>query len=243
MNAVITAGGRIDGEYARRAATSVKALAQVRGRSMLDRVVEAARSAGCERIAVVGGADVAAACARLVDRVFDESSDGAENVLRALGAWPQDEPLLYLASDLPYASAAAIRDFVGRSTRDAVSMPICTHAAFCTRFPGAPPAGITLAGERIVNGGAFLLPPGGASAVAAFASRFFRARKSPLKMARLLGPAMLLRFALGRLSIGALEAYGTRAIGIGAQAVRDASPELAFDADTADEFAYASVHA
>ena len=64
VRAVVTAGGRVDGEYARLAGTTVKALAMVRGVSMLDRILDALRGAGATHIAVVGGAEVRAACAR-----------------------------------------------------------------------------------------------------------------------------------------------------------------------------------
>ncbi|MBV8722740.1 MAG: NTP transferase domain-containing protein, partial [Candidatus Eremiobacteraeota bacterium] len=61
MKAVITAGGRITGEFAREAGTPIKALVRVRGVTMLDRIVDALRGAGAQRIAIVGGEEVRAA--------------------------------------------------------------------------------------------------------------------------------------------------------------------------------------
>jgi GTP:adenosylcobinamide-phosphate guanylyltransferase len=239
MNAVVTAGGRIAGEFARLAGTDIKALASVRGRTMLDRVVAAARGAGCTRIAVVGGAAVREASASTVERFVDESEDGGENVVRALGAWSADEPLLYLTSDLPYANAPAIAAFLAKLQPDAIAMPICSHASFEQRFAQAPPFGISLAGERVVNGGAFYLPAGAARVVAMLAAQFFAARKSPWVMARLLGAPLLARFLTRTLTVSAIEAHTRRRSGRSAQAVRDSSPELAFDVDTLEEYRYA----
>ncbi|MBV9232457.1 MAG: NTP transferase domain-containing protein, partial [Candidatus Eremiobacteraeota bacterium] len=70
MKAVITAGGRIDGEFARVAGTTVKALARVRGATMLQRVVDAVRGAGATRIAVIAGEEVVRACRSDVERVI-----------------------------------------------------------------------------------------------------------------------------------------------------------------------------
>jgi hypothetical protein len=106
-------------------------------------------------------------------------------------------------------------------------------------FPGAPPFGILLANERVVNGGAFAIPAGIAPRIAAVAATFFAARKSRLAMARLLGAALTLRYLTGRLSIEVLEAYASRALGVAARAIRHAAPELGFDADLVEEYEYA----
>lgn len=239
MNAVVTAGGRVDGTYAAAAATRVKALARVRGETMLGRVLRALRGAGVERVAIVGGDEVRAACAG-TERVVDESVSGAENVLRALRAWPEDgRPLLYATSDMPYVTPEAVADFVTRAPADAVAIALAEHAGFAARFPGAPAFGITLAGQRVVNGGLFWIPAGARGAVARLATEFFEARKRPWRMASMVGPWALLRFALRRLSVADVEAVATRALGVRSVAVRGCAPELGFDADTVDEYRYA----
>lgn len=239
MIAVITAGGRIDGAYAAAAETTVKALAPVRGETMLTRVLEALRGAGVERIAVVGGNEVRAACGD-VERFVPESASGAENVLHALDAWADcNGPLLYATSDMPFVTAAAVADFAARAPHDAVAVSLADHAEFTARFPGAPPFGITLAGERVVNGGIFQIPANARAGVARLAGEFFEARKRPWRMAGMVGPSALLRFALRRLSVGDIEAVARRLLGVPSTAVRRCAPELSYDADTAVEYAYA----
>jgi GTP:adenosylcobinamide-phosphate guanylyltransferase len=240
VKAVVTAGGRIGGEYEHAAATGVKALAVVRGKSMLDRVLDALRTAGTTRIAVIGGNDVRSACEARVEKVIDEGTTGEENVLRALRAWDDDgEPLLYATSDMPYVTAAAVDDFVRRVPQNAVAMALSEHADFVRRFAGAPPAGIELAGERVVNGGVFSLPSGSSGRIADLATRLFGARKAPWRMATLVGPAALLLLATGRLSIPAIEREALRIVKLPCLAVRTCAPELAFDADTLAEYRYA----
>jgi len=243
VKAVITAGGRITGEYAREAGTDVKALVRVRGTTMLDRIIDALRGAGATRIAVVGGDEVRTACASRVDAVITEAPTGAENLVKALRAWPEDgEPLVYATSDMPYVDAAAVEDFLARVPSRHVAMPLAEHDAFNQRFPGSPPCGIVLAGERVVNGDVFFVPEGFAERVESVAARFFDARKHPWRMAGLVSPRILVRFFFRRLGVGHLEEHARRVLGIRAIAVRQCRPELAFDADTVADYRYVSDH-
>jgi GTP:adenosylcobinamide-phosphate guanylyltransferase len=243
VKAVITAGGRIAGEYARESGTTVKALVRVRGATMLDRIVDALRGSGAERIAVVGGDEVRAACAGRVERIVDEAPGGVENLVKALRAWPDDgEPLVFATSDMPYVDVCAVTDFLSRVPPGHVALPLAEYAAFYERFPQAPPCGITLAGERVVNGDVFFVPPGVTERVERAATRFFAARKYPWRMAGLVNPEIFVRFLFGRLGIGHLERHAHRVLGVSATAVRGCRPELAFDADTAADYRYVSTH-
>jgi hypothetical protein len=242
VNAVITAGGTIGGRYASLAGTRIKALARVRGQTMLGRTIEAAYTAGASRVAVVGGAQVASACRSCVDKTVEQSDDGGENVARALRSWPTDEPLLYLTSDMPYVTGAALQSFLALVPFGTFAMSLCSYSIFAQRFPEAPPFGIVLSHERVVNGGAFAIPAGIAPRIATVAATFFAARKSRFAMARLLGPTLTLRYLTGRLSIDALEAYATRVLDVRACAIRHAAPELGFDADLVEEYEYACAH-
>lgn len=239
MRAVITAGGPIDGNYARLAGTDRKALAPVRGRPLVAYALHALAACGISDVAVVGNQSVADACAPWNVRMIADAGSGSANILRALDAWPGDDALLYLTCDMPYISEAALRWVLERIDPQTLAMPVTEHEAYVERFPGAPDAGIVLAGERVVNGGVFHIPAGSRERMRALATAMFEARKAPWKMATLAGPLTLLRFAFGRASIASLEARAARVLGLPVAALRDAPPELAFDADTEDDYAYA----
>jgi GTP:adenosylcobinamide-phosphate guanylyltransferase len=243
MVAVITAGGPIDGEYARRAGTDRKGLAPVRGRTMLARTIDALHACGVASIAVVGNQAIRDACAGQGIQMIADAGSGSANVLGALDAWTdQREPLLYLTCDLPHIDARSLQWFIDRVDPRSLAMPLCEYRDFAARFPGSPPFGITLAGERVVNAGVFHIPPGSRSRIREFATALFEARKAPWKMAGIAGPGAFVRFALGRLSIAQIEARAGRVLGVPVHAVRGAPPELAFDADTVDEYVYALEH-
>ena len=101
------------------------------------------------------------------------------------------------------------------------------------------PAPEHIAFPGVVNGGIFLLPPDSAPRLAGAATAFFEARKRPWRMASLIGPLALIRFAAGRLSVTDLEETARRLLHVPAHAVRGCAAELAFDVDTAAEYGYA----
>ncbi len=240
MKAVITAGGPISGKYAERAGTQLKALAPMRGMTMLARTIEALRAIGVARIAVVGGEEVKRVCASTVEKIVPDAGTGRGNVLGALDAWPEDgQRLLYLTCDMPYVTAAALQTFLDAVPPTHLSMALCDIDAFLLRFPNVPPFGITLNGEMVVNGGAFMIPAGASRPIRSFATRLFEARKAPWKMASIAGPSLLLKFLFGRLAISELERRASGLLGIPVVAARSCAPELGFDADTLAEYEYA----
>jgi CTP:molybdopterin cytidylyltransferase MocA len=241
MIAAITAGGRVDGELANAMGTAVKALAPIGGSTPLEAAISGARAAGAERIVVIGGNEVRARVEDRVDAVIDESSDGRENIRRAIGA-SGDKPFLLLASDMPFLSDAAVAAFVTRARAADVALPLADAGAYAARYPGAPPHATNLGRERIVNGSVVYFGPGVAPRVLEISQRLFVARKSLVRMAVLLGPALLLRFLTRTLAIEHIEARATQLFGIRAHAVRDSDPGLCFDIDSIEDYRYACEH-
>jgi GTP:adenosylcobinamide-phosphate guanylyltransferase len=244
VKAVVTAGGRVEGEYARLAGTTCKALAPVRGITMLEHVVAALRGCGVDAIAVVGDQRIERMLGDRVERYIADQGSGERNVIAALMAWPEDgDPLLYATSDMPYIDTASLRQFVCRVPSDALAMPLIEGEDFEARFPGASGFGITLAGQRVVNGGVFHIAAGSATRVANTAARLFNARKSAWRMATIAGAPLLARWVFGRLSLEMLETRARALVGGEVLAVRGCCAELGFDADSADAYRYALTHA
>jgi GTP:adenosylcobinamide-phosphate guanylyltransferase len=241
MRAVITAGGLVDGAFADAIGTSVKALAPFGSRTLLDVVLDACDGAGIDGIAVIAGEEAQEHLTARDVRLIDAAADGVTNVLRALDAWP-GERFVYLTSDMPFASAAGLRDLIDRSVGFAVTMALADIEAYEAQFPGAPEHSVAIGGERVANGNAFVVASEAVAPARALATKFFDARKSLLRMALLLGPAMCLRFATKRLTLRGLEAYGSRRLGVPVGAVRGCDPGLCFDVDALEEYEYARGH-
>ncbi len=242
MIAAITAGGRVYGAFADAIGTDVKALAPFGGSTVLDIVLAAVSDSGATHVVVVGGEDVRSRCEGVVDAVIPESPSGRENLRRALEAAGDDE-LLLLTSDLPFVRAVDLSTFLERSRGHDVAMPLASVAEYRAVFPEAPAHGTRLGGERVVNGSAFYFAPGVAPKALAAAQRLFDARKSLWRMAALLGPSLLLRFATNCLRIDHVEARAVSALGLRARVVRRQAPHLCYDIDTLEDYRYALEHA
>jgi CTP:molybdopterin cytidylyltransferase MocA len=241
MIAAITAGGRVDGELAKAFGTTVKALAPIGGARLMDAAIDAARANGATRVVVIGSDAVRDHCGARVDDVIAESPDGGENIRRAIDT-ARDEALLLMTSDMPFVTAAAVADFLERGSSADIALPLASERDYLTAYPGAPPHVTSLGRERIANGSVVYFGPGIAARALDPAQRLFAARKSLIRMAALLGPALLARFALGRLRIDDVERRAHALLGVDARAVRDASPSLCFDVDTLDDYRFALAH-
>ena len=224
MVAVITAGGRVEGPLAGAIGSNVKALARIAGRTLVDAAIEAALGAGARRISVVGGEEIRRHCGARVDEIIGEDAKGRENLRRAICS-ETALPLLLLTSDCD------------------VALPLATEAAYDAAYPGAPPHVTAIGRERVANGNVVYFAPGIGERVLPVAQALFDARKSLLRMALLLGPALLARYALGRLRIADVEARAAATLGVRARAIRDASPALCYDIDTWDDYQYAVARA
>jgi hypothetical protein len=96
-----------------------------------------------------------------------------------------------------------------------------------------------IGGERVANGSVFFISAAGRAPLRTIAGRFFEQRKSLIGMARLLGPALLVRFLARRLRIADVEGRAAAVLGVRAAAIRPSAPGLCYDIDTLDDYRYA----
>jgi CTP:molybdopterin cytidylyltransferase MocA len=242
LYAVITAGGKVRGEFARAIGTEIKALAPLGTRRLIDPAIEAARAIGVRAIAVVGPSGVAEHCGARVERVIDAARSGPENIIRALRAFPDAGRLVFLTSDMPFVEAAGLQAFVERSNGWALTMALAPADAYVTRFPGAPPHLVRLGREAFANGSAFVIDGAAIAPLERVAGHFFRARKSLPRLAALLGPVLCLRYACRRLGIAEIERRAAAVLGVSARAIVDAAPGLCYDVDELADWVYARAH-
>jgi CTP:molybdopterin cytidylyltransferase MocA len=242
MIAVITAGGCVDGDFARAIGTPVKALAPIGNGRLLDRSIDASRQCGASSIVVVGGAEVGAYCGTRIDALIPAVDDGRANLEAALRCARDSESLLLLTSDLPFLTHAPLAQFLSRVGEAEVAMPLATPEAYGQAYPGAPSHLTTLGSERVAGGSVFYFSPGSAAHAIRIARELFAARKSLLRLALLLEPPLIARYCARRLRIAHIEEYAARRFGIQARAVRECGPALCYDVDTLADYRYACEH-
>ena len=245
LDVVLPAGGRISGEFARRAETAVKALIKFGGKSVLERTIERLHEAGVEgRYVVIGPEEVGAdpACER-VDAVLPETPTGPGNILAGLeyleGIGCRGRALI-ANTDLPFISPESVGRFVAACPTDVdICAPVMKRDSFEQRYPGLRAEYVPLRDGDWTMGCLFVVNPEAVSQNRAHMERVFEARKSQFQMARLLGLGFVLRFLLHRLALPDIERQCCRILGCSAKAIVTFDADMAFDLDELRDYEYA----
>lgn len=247
VDAILPAGGRISGRLAREMGTEVKALLPFGGKTVLERTLATVRATGrVGRVVVIGPSEVRRRAAPLADAVLPETESGAGNILQGL-RWlrAQNEGLpperaLILTTDLPFLTREAVTGFLDTCPeRLDLCVPIIERREFEVRFSRPPTRFVYLRDGAWMIGCAFLINPAAVLRKQALIKQVFAARRSQLKMARLLGPSFILRFATRLLTVRDIERKCLELLGCTGGAVRGCAPELGFDIDYAADYRYA----
>jgi GTP:adenosylcobinamide-phosphate guanylyltransferase len=247
VTALVLAGRRRDSgpdPVAAAAGVPHKALAPVAGVPMLLRVVAALRaSPEVGRVAVCAEApgEALSGLGRGLEGVAvraaaDSPAASAAAALAEFGA-----PLLVTTADHALLTPAMVGHFVRAAPpgADAVAA-LARRETVLAGHPGTRRTWLRFRDGAFSGCNLFLLAEaGGAGRAVAFWRRVEGARKRPLAMAGALGPLVVLRFALGRLTLrAALDALGRRC-GARLAAVEMPFADAAVDVDKPDDLALA----
>ena len=234
-NAVVIAGGPEKRELLEAGGASSRSLILVAGRPIIERTLDALRSASSiRRLAVVAPAETGRAMdPSWYDEFRPSVESAAQNLLLGAQAVGEQQPILLSTGDLPLLTAEALDDFVERGLRaDAdVVYPVVRAADSERRFPGAPRTYARLREDTFTGGNIVLTRGDFVRTHLDLIDRLFELRKSKLRLARLLGWSFLIKLALGRLHLSDLEVRGGDIIGGRVAALMSPYPEIAFDID------------
>ena len=236
--------GRRGGEdtLAEAAGAPHRALLDVQGLPMLERVVQTLEDTACvERIlvsidapALLGqfpGLARREAGGRLT--VIPSEASPSRSVLRALEQAPPKAPVLVTTADHALLTPAMVEHFLTETERSRADLTVGLVAAsrVRARFPQSKRTYLPFRGERFsgANLFAFLTEP--ALRGAAFWTRAEAFRKQPWRLALAFGLWTLLLFLLRRLDLAEAMRHASRAIGVRIHAVDMPFAEAAIDVD------------
>ncbi len=243
LDAIVLAGGPPDAVAALEPGAPNKAFVRVGGTALVTRTIAGLRaSSRIDRIVAV--APPAAAAHPALGGASEVRGDGArmiESLRSGLAGFGSSTLVVVAASDLPALDAAAVDEFV-----DAVLARELDLAYACLErryhqaaYPEFPHTWARLREGRFCGGGVVALRPRVLPRLALLLDALGGARKSPLRLAGLFGWDVLVRFALGRLSIAQAEARGSRLIGARVGAIRCTRPQIALNVDRVEDVARA----
>jgi molybdopterin-guanine dinucleotide biosynthesis protein A len=236
VGAAILAGGLSDDALLAKAGTRERALIPLHGRPMLEYVIEALQ--GCSTIdeaviACPADFEVAKRDWNGVPHVAVDGPDPIDSIVAGAKALESVEKVLLCASDLPLLTPEAIDEFVteGLEADADCCYPIVEERLIEAEFPGCPRTYVTFRDGRFTSGNIALVARSFVIDQRDKIHQAFGLRKSPLKMASLLGPMMVLGLALGTSSIDGLRQRAAKALGSSVALIKCRHPEIAFDVD------------
>jgi len=207
VDAVILAGGEgavID------PTVHIKGLVPVAGRPMVEWVVDALRESSsiAEIAVVVPTAENLGSWADKVDKLVINDGRFIDNALAGVDSFRNDRSVLVTTGDLPALTGAAIDDFVEQSRARGAdfSYPLVTEEDMIAQFPGSERTFVKISGGPVTGGNMMVITPALAEKAREIGQRFFETRKSPLKMARVVGPKFVWKMARGTLDPSDVEA-------------------------------------
>jgi len=245
MDCVLLAGGRISADDPLYAYTKgePKALLDVGGRTMLERVVDALQDArSVDETVVVGlGSDLGLKFGQPVHHIADQGSLLA-NALAGI-RWvqarrPAAQTVMVCTSDIPALTGAAVDRYVAacQPLDRAAYYSFVTREALEARFPGSRRTFVRLQGLELAGGDLVI----GRIDIALNNERLWDAlidaRKHPLRIAAIVGPGAIVRLALGLFSLADVERTAGRIIGSPVKVMISDQPEIAMDADKPHQY-------
>ncbi|MDP2873589.1 MAG: NTP transferase domain-containing protein [Bacillota bacterium] len=233
VSAVVLAGRANEGVFRELSDAPNEALIDIAGRPMLAYVLDALTgSKSVRKVVVVGTPDVDAHLPDGID-LLRAGDDVIANASLGLAAVDQHQPALIVTSDIPLITPEVIDGFVRQClTRPAeLYYPAIPRGDAEGRFPNVKRTYAKLREGTYTGGNVFMIDPRVASKLASRAREFVAARKSPAKMAGLLGPMFLAKLLLGALSVRELEVKVSRMFGVKGVVVITHSVEIGVDVD------------
>jgi GTP:adenosylcobinamide-phosphate guanylyltransferase len=245
MHCIITAGGAPgpDDPLYPYTQGKPKAVLDMEGRTMLERVMDALQgSKYVEKIVVIGlEDDMGMQFKRPVDQYLPDHGSLVSNVLAGVNwlrnEYPDMESVLFSTADLPTLTSANVDHYVESCMPfdKGIYYIFVTKEEMEARFPGSKRTYTKLKGIEIAGGDLAIAQVALANENEELWRALTNARKHAWKLARIVGLRVLLKLLFRRLSIADIEETASRLIGRPAQIVLNAPAEMAMDVDKPEQ--------
>ncbi|MEX0808016.1 MAG: nucleotidyltransferase family protein [Dongiaceae bacterium] len=249
LTVLLLAGSRGPADpVAQAAEVPVKALAPVRGRAMIERVVDTLQRyerIGRIVIATDDRPEAAAQFERLARRAGVELMAQAQSPAATVSAalahiGDAGFPILVTTADHPLLTADMIETLLNASLADAdIAVALADADNVAAAYPNSIRTVLKLGSGRYCGCNLFLLQHPRAGGAIAFWRRMERNRKKPWRLAAAIGPKTLMLYLLGRLDLTAAFARLSALSASNIQPVILPQPEAAIDVDKPADLALA----
>jgi molybdopterin-guanine dinucleotide biosynthesis protein A len=219
-----------------------KAFYKIKDKHMIEYVVETLKKTdSIGKIVVVGPKEkLESVIGDIADIIIEGTDSIVSNIFLALEHFPEDKNILIVTSDIPMITIEAIEDFIARcGEKDAdLYYSIVDKKVNDIKYPGVRRTYARLWEGRFTGGNVFYFNPAVKYKCKDFVEKMLEYRKSPAKMARVLGFGFLLRLALGILTINAVQRKCEALLGVRGAAIISPYPEISNDVDRLSDLEY-----
>lgn len=232
--AIVLAGDSEDRKVLPGSVVANKAFISLRGRWMIDYVLDCYREVPeISGIGVVGPEKQLSSLEGIT--IIPQTDELIGNVKAAAAAFPTGW-LLLSSCDIPLITPDAIRDLISRCQGADMYYPVVAREDSERVFPGMERTWVKLAEGEFTGGNIFIIKADKVAIAAEPARAFFGARKSPVQLAGLFGLPVLFKLLLHRLKVPELEKRMGKILGIHCKAVRTTYPEIGADVDKLSDY-------
>lgn len=209
IDALILAGAENTGKLSACSACDYEALIELDGQAMIRHVVSALRSAASVREVYVAGpvTELGSVLAQEDCRLVGGGKTLTETLTLGAAVMKDCERALIVTADVPLLTPEAVDGFVslcGDRTAD-FYYPIVPREAMDRDYPGTRRTYVGLRDGSYTGGNVSLINPAVVDRCADRISEFVAARKSPLKLATILGLPFIVKFLSHMLTVSELE--------------------------------------
>ncbi len=234
VDAIVLAGGH-GGDIEKKFGVSHRALLVIRGKFMIEYVIEALRDvSSIGKIVVVGSVeDFKSRIGNKVNGVVQPGKNPFESTLNGLKALKPGGKVLVVASDLPLLRGEMIEDFFLRCEKRKADFyyPIIRKETYEEKIGRGKRTFVRVREGCFTGGNLFFLDPRVMEEKQEWIAQMVENRKKPLAMAQVLGVKIILKYLLKRLCIEDVEKRVEKVLGMRGLAVITPYPEIGFDVD------------
>lgn len=235
IDALVLAGSLNEGALSACSSVRYEALIPIGKKSMVEYVVDALLGSDhINRIVVVGPAEeLAGKFAGTKVQVVTPGDNLVENVVCGLKLLPGAEQVLVATSDIPLVNSKAIDNFLNLCAGYQADLyyPIVPKHVVERRFASSKRTYVNLKEGVFTGGNVFLLNPDVVWRCIPRGQKLVNARKSPLKLCRVVGIIFLIRYLMRSVTLEKAQKKVSRLLGIKGQVVISMDPELGIDVD------------
>lgn len=243
INVIVLAGGDSRGLLTEGDSSWPKSLLPIKGKAMLDYVLEALDE--CPKIGkkvLVGPKIVQEKTGVKVDFFVEGGENIFNNVALGLEVLPGSEQVLVVTSDIPLLTREALEDFLYRCQGKTAEVyyPIIRKEDNEKKYPGNRRTYVRLREGVFTGGNIFLIYPPVISRSVDLVQKIISLRKNPFQLAKVLGWVFVLKFILGILTVKELEQRLSSLLNMEAVSVVTPYPEIAVDIDKPSDLSVAN---